>query len=78
MTYANWFSYQSAGFASENREIYRSIRITRALFPHAPLRFVADDGPYVLLAGLRAVLVTAATLAFSTHHPFPRAGEICG
>jgi hypothetical protein len=24
---------------SENREIYRSIRITRALFPHAKLRF---------------------------------------
>ncbi len=44
VTYANWFSYRSADFVSENREIYRSIRITRALFPHAQLRFVADAG----------------------------------
>jgi len=44
VTYANWFSHQSAEFVSENREIYRSIRITRALFPHATLRFVADAG----------------------------------
>ena len=29
------------------------------------------DGPYVLLAGIRAVFVTAATLAFAAHHPFP-------
>jgi hypothetical protein len=32
------------------------------------------DGPYVLLAGIRAVLVTVATLAFATQHPFPHAG----
>jgi hypothetical protein len=32
------------------------------------------DGPYVLLAGIQAVLVTVATLAFATQHPFPRAG----
>ncbi len=44
VTYANWFSYCSADFASENREIYRAIRVTRALFPHLPLRFVADAG----------------------------------
>lgn len=44
VTYANWFSYQSADFVSENREIYRAIRITRALFPHTSLRFVADAG----------------------------------
>jgi hypothetical protein len=44
VTYANWFSYQSADFVSENREIYRAIRITRALFPHTPLRFVTDAG----------------------------------
>ena len=31
------------------------------------------DGPYVLLAGIRAVFVTHATLAFAHHHPFPRA-----
>ncbi len=30
------------------------------------------DGPYLLLAGIRAVFVTAATLAYAAHHPFPR------
>jgi hypothetical protein len=44
VTYANWFSYVTEDFVSENREIYRSIRVTRALFPHAKLRFVADSG----------------------------------
>jgi hypothetical protein len=44
VSYANWFSYVTADFVSENREIYRSIRITRALFPHRKLRFVADAG----------------------------------
>ena len=44
VTYANWFSYVTEDFVSENREIYRSMRITRALFPHAQLRFVADSG----------------------------------
>jgi hypothetical protein len=44
VTYANWFSYRTADFVSENREIYRAIRITRALFPSAKLRFVADSG----------------------------------
>lgn len=44
VTYANWFSYQTADFVSENREIYRAIRITRALFPYAKLRFVGDAG----------------------------------
>jgi hypothetical protein len=44
ITYANWFSYRTADFVSENREIYRAIRITRALFPRAKLRFVADSG----------------------------------
>lgn len=43
VTYANWFSYMT-DFVSENREIYRSIRITRALFPNADLRFVGDAG----------------------------------
>ena len=31
------------------------------------------DGPYVLLAGIRAVFVTAATLTFASQHPFPSA-----
>jgi len=44
VTYANWFSYVTADFVSENREIYRSIRTTRALFPHIDLCFVADAG----------------------------------
>ncbi len=44
VTYANWFSYLSEEFVSEKREIYRAIRISRALFPHAKLRFVADAG----------------------------------
>jgi hypothetical protein len=44
ITYANWFSYRTADFVSENREIYRAIRITRGLFPSAKLRFVADSG----------------------------------
>ena len=43
-TYANWFSYKTADFISENREIYRAIRITRALFPGTQLRFVGDSG----------------------------------
>jgi len=32
------------------------------------------DGPYVLLAGIRAVLVTVATLAFATQYPFSSMG----
>ena len=44
VTYANWFSYTSQDFVSENRELYRAIRTTRALFPQAKLRFVADAG----------------------------------
>lgn len=43
VTYANWFSYMT-DFVSENREIYRAIRITRALFPDRDLRFVGDSG----------------------------------
>jgi hypothetical protein len=39
-----WFSYKTADFISETREIYRAIRITRALFPGTPLRFVGDSG----------------------------------
>lgn len=44
VTYANWFSYVTDEFVSENREIYRAIRITRALFPRTQLRFVGDAG----------------------------------
>jgi Transposase DDE domain len=44
ITYANWFSYVTADFVSENREIERALRTTRALFPHQTVRFVADSG----------------------------------
>lgn len=44
LSYANWFSYTTDEFVSVNREIYRSIRITRAHFPHHHLRFVGDAG----------------------------------
>jgi hypothetical protein len=37
-------SYRIADFVSENREIYRALRISRALFPGIPLRFVGDSG----------------------------------
>jgi hypothetical protein len=36
------------------------------------------DGPYVLLAGIRAVLISAITLSFAAQHPFPRVGDTCG
>ena len=36
------------------------------------------DGPYVLLAGLSAVFVTLATLAFVAEHPFPGLEDTCG
>ena len=37
-----------------------------------------SDGPYILLAGISAVLVSAATLAFAHAHPFPRERRTCG
>ncbi len=43
-TYANWFSYTTAEFISQNREIERAFRITRTLFPSQKLRFVGDAG----------------------------------
>jgi hypothetical protein len=44
ISYANWFSYQTADFLSQNREIQRSIRTTRWVFPDQSLRFVMDSG----------------------------------
>lgn len=43
ISYANWFSYLSTDFVSQNREVYRAVRITRALFPRQLLRFVTDS-----------------------------------
>jgi hypothetical protein len=40
-TYAHWFSY-TVDFRSENWEIKRALRMTRAVFPHHRRRFVAD------------------------------------
>ena len=42
-TYANWFSYK-VDFRSENWEIKRALRMTRAVFPAQRLRFVGDAG----------------------------------
>lgn len=36
------------------------------------------DGPYLLLAGIRAVLITSSTLRFAAKHPFPELGGSCG
>ncbi len=44
LTYANWFSYTTADFLSQNREIERAIRITRALLPTQQVRCVGYAG----------------------------------
>jgi len=44
ISYLNWFSYRTADFLSQNREIQRSIRTTRWVFPGRKLRFVMDSG----------------------------------
>jgi hypothetical protein len=44
ISYASWFSYQTPDFLSQNREIQRSIRTTRWVFPDQHLRFVVDSG----------------------------------
>ncbi len=43
-TYANWFSYESLEFISQNREIEKALRVTRTLFSGQKLRFVGDAG----------------------------------
>lgn len=44
ISYASWFSYRTADFLSQNREIQRSIRTTRWGYPGQKLRFVMDSG----------------------------------
>ena len=44
ISYLNWFSYNTADFLSQNREMQRSIRTTRWVFPDRKLRFVIDSG----------------------------------
>jgi hypothetical protein len=43
-SYANWFSYTTEEFISENREIRRAIDSSRRAFPQRRLRFVGDSG----------------------------------
>ena len=43
-SYANWFSYQTADFLSENKEIYHAIRTSHSLFAEQDIRFVGDAG----------------------------------
>ncbi|MGC9400680.1 MAG: hypothetical protein ACP5HM_16325 [Anaerolineae bacterium] len=43
VTYAHWFSYTTADFLSEGRELARSIRMTRAVLPQQHRRFVMDS-----------------------------------
>jgi hypothetical protein len=42
--YVNWFSYKTADFISQNREVQRAIRTTRWVFPDLRIRFVMDSG----------------------------------
>jgi hypothetical protein len=44
ISYANWFSYQTTDFISQNPEIQRSIRTTRWVFPDRKRLFVMDSG----------------------------------
>jgi hypothetical protein len=44
ISYASWFSYKTVAFLSQNREIQRSIRMTRWVFPGQKRRFVMDSG----------------------------------
>jgi hypothetical protein len=43
-TYANWFSYVTADFISQNREIEQAFESTCQLFPQRRIRFVGDSG----------------------------------
>lgn len=66
VTYANWFSYRTVDFVSENREIYRALRITRGLFPQRELCFVGDAGLddrkiFAWIEGVRAEFVIRAS-----------------
>jgi hypothetical protein len=43
-SYANWFSYQTADFLSQNHEITQALEQTCRLYPDYRLRFVGDAG----------------------------------
>jgi len=43
-TYANWFSYQTADFISQNKEIEQAFETTHRLYRQYQVRFVGDSG----------------------------------
>jgi len=43
-SYANWFSYQTADFISQNKEIEQAFRTTDRLYTGRKVRFVGDSG----------------------------------
>jgi hypothetical protein len=43
-SYANWFSYQTADFISQNREIEQAFECTNQLYPEYRVRYVGDSG----------------------------------
>ena len=43
-SYANWFSYQTADFISQNKEIEQAFETTHRLYPQYRVRFVGDSG----------------------------------
>ena len=43
-TYANWFSYKTADFISQNKEIEQAFETTHRLYPHDKVRFVGNSG----------------------------------
>jgi hypothetical protein len=43
-SYANWFSYKTADFISQNKEIEQAFETTHQLYPQYRIRFVGDSG----------------------------------
>jgi hypothetical protein len=43
-SYANWFSYQTADFISQNKEVEQSFETTHQLYLGRKIRFVGDSG----------------------------------
>ena len=43
-SYANWFSYQTADFISQNKEVEQAFETTCQLYPERDMRFVGDSG----------------------------------
>ena len=42
--YANWFSYKTADFISQNKEIEQAFQTTHCLYQRDQVRFVGDAG----------------------------------